>query len=402
MVALIALIAAVTWTIIGAATGLAATSTASPAGTAQPAPSPHPALRGWLDGGPVVSELPAERPGLCDFATLAKARNEGLSAEDDPVFRPVRGQAKAGLGALRKRALSAKPDSDEGRAAAAALAAYARGPAGPSALRWLLREDIEALRVIVLRAAAPLAREHPRLAAFAAGWPGKAKPAVAKAAVDLMVATGCDVPALYALDALEHESLAVQLHAVDALARLLARHRDAGVLSKALRRARANDAVHMATRGLLARLAGGVGALTVTDRLLALRDDSSELVRAEVAVALARLGHPAADEIVAPSPEGRGRVRRKSSASTWLRAARVAVAAARHEAWPPGARAALRAGQADRGKVSWPRDVRAAMRSLGWDRPTDAAPWPLAGDSSIRGLSERAAAALQLRWPAGR
>ncbi|MBI5611034.1 MAG: hypothetical protein HY902_19335 [Deltaproteobacteria bacterium] len=176
-----------------------------------------------------VQHPPQTRQKLCDFAVQA-SRAQALPMDQDPVFRAPPAEAKAALGVLRKDLMAGQPEVVA--AAERQLAELLHGPHGPTLARLAMLDRTPAVQLAGIRAALPLASQHPRLFAFLPTLDAKTPPALARAVVAFNFATHCDAPVLFSLDGLEHPDPAVVADLIDRTAALAGHLRDAAPIDR--------------------------------------------------------------------------------------------------------------------------------------------------------------------------
>lgn len=264
--------------------------------------------------GPTVR---AERELWCNFGAHAQ-QMASVPATADPVFRTPTPQAKARLGEARKPLLGKANATPAQRATLAALFA---GPEGPTLARLALSDADPGMLATSLDAARPIAMVHPRLAGFVTPLAVHADPRVAEAAVHFLFATGCDTPALFALDALRHPSETVQLAVVAEVQTSLRTRRDLGLAGRLLGWVTEGKASPTA-RAEAIRKVGEVGWLPATQEFRGLTKDASGLVSGEALVALAAVAPGEAEPLLPAWLSSRDPVRRAAG----VRAAANALA----------------------------------------------------------------------------
>jgi hypothetical protein len=185
-----------------------------------------PAWGGTLDdaytGLPMAASVGvAER--WCDFAKHA-ASWQRVAVEADPVFRQAGAQDKADLGAAVKGGDVAGLAKVFGRTDGPALARLALTDKVPEVRRrgWLAAVQ------------AGLMQRHPRLAGLGVDDLKAQVAALATAAAAGFLATGCDMAALYVLDALDNAEAAQAVVAEIARVRALQRRPDIGLVRRLL------------------------------------------------------------------------------------------------------------------------------------------------------------------------
>jgi hypothetical protein len=264
--------------------------------------------------GPTVR---ADRQLWCDFGAHAQ-QMASIAAAADPVFRTPTPLAKARLGEARKPLLGKANATPAQRATLTSLFA---GPEGPTLARMAFSDAKPGMLATSLEAARPIASAHPRLAGFVTPLALHPDPRVAEAAVRFLFATGCDTPALYALDALRHPSEAVQLAVVAEVQASLRTRRDLGLAGRLLGWVKEGKASPTA-RAEAIRKVGEIGWLPATPEFRALTKDSSALVAGEALVALAAVAPGEAEPLLSIWLSSRESVRRAAG----VRAAANALA----------------------------------------------------------------------------
>lgn len=274
--------------------------------------------------GPAPQGGLAPLAGWCDFGAHA-ARLQPLPVDSDPVFRPLSPATAAAWRALRVRldqiAQIAAPSGtgQEGRAEPptarpaagapgpnrevaraggqpdaagweAALRALIAGAEGPSIARLALQHRAAAVRQVAAEATEAIVGRHPRLSSFAMGTLSSGPPALAIASMRVLLAAGCDTPALYAMDALSHPERQVREAAIEAAFRVSERRADSGLLAQVFEHALTEES-DVRLRALVARGIGEVGWLPGTATLERLLEDPDPAVRGEAMVAHAAVAH---------------------------------------------------------------------------------------------------------------
>ena len=245
---------------------------------AQPAKQPVDVLI-TLVPDPLANVVPRLQK-LCDFAVIA-AQLQSLPVADDPVFRQPTAQKKAELGKIRKEIL-------EGGGVGLTLAQLLAGPEGPTLARLALQDKDPRVALVAVQAAVPLARQHPRLFAFLPTLDAKTPSALALAMIDFDFATGCDTPALFALDALAHPDSKVVAAVLDRTLALASHTRQSAALNRVVDWLR-NGKGPPALRVHAARQLGNAGYLALLPLWTALAADRDAQVALEAIVAQARL-----------------------------------------------------------------------------------------------------------------
>jgi hypothetical protein len=172
-------------------------------------------------------QVTARQP-WCDFGAHAR-QFAALAPAADPVFRQPSESDKARFGQVRKAVMLGTLDRSAALPQLRALFAEFDGPA----LARLGVQDADAkVAALVLEAARAVVAVHPRIFALAADRFHHPDPAVALAAVHMAFATGCDAPALYALDGLHHPDVTVQLATLAEVAQASRTRLDIGLADK--------------------------------------------------------------------------------------------------------------------------------------------------------------------------
>ena len=230
----------------------------------------------------------AGRTKWCDLAAHAIAM-QPLPFDLDPIFRrlppPEFERLNTAIEAVRST--FAAPESAAHRAAVAGLRALLLGPGGPGLCRVALRLNEPQLLTIVLPIAALQGQRHPRVAAFVHEYAAHPVPAVAAAAVDLLVKTGCDTPALFAFAGAEHADAKVRSAAIDAFVVGTEAHDDGGHFGRLLERIERHLEPVAALRVRTLRGALYLGAHDAETAGQVARGDGDVAVAAEALVVLA-------------------------------------------------------------------------------------------------------------------
>lgn len=246
------------------------------------AQSMTPAPQVGLVGTGVLASARTQRLPWCDFGSHAR-QFAALPPASDPVFRQPSDAAKAKFGQVRKELMLGTTTPALAIQQWRALFAQADGPA----LARLGVQDADArVAAAVLEAARTVVAMHPRVFALAADRFRHPDPAVAIAAVHMAFATGCDAPALYALDGLHHPDATVQLATVEAVAEAARTRLDIGLADKVAAWLDAGEGQPQARRTAL-RMLGRIGWLPATATLQKLTRSAQPDEAAEALVALA-------------------------------------------------------------------------------------------------------------------
>ncbi len=268
-----------------------------------------------LPGAPLsdLNRAPEPRP-WCDMAAHV-ARMQPLPTAEDPVFQRPTPANKARVGAVRKAMLGHK-----GKLTMAAAERLARrwrpifsGSQGPALARLALSDASIKVRGPAMWAVRKLAAKHPRLAGFAGGDVRNPDPTIATIAGLLLMDSGCDTSASYALDALQHADASVRLAVALYTLRKAPEMADMGLVRRVLLHA-AKGEKSASVRAAIAREAGIIGWQGAGAALTTLSKDPDEAVRAEAIVALARISGRVEPEVVGRLVAGKAPWSRVSAA----------------------------------------------------------------------------------------
>lgn len=243
----------------------------------------------------------------CDFAKHA----QGLAAvpvAQDPVFRTP---TPARLAAME--AILSTPRATPRATRAAALTALFQGDDGAALARVALSATDPKRLALALQAATPLATNHPRLAGLVTGQLAHPEPEVAEWTVHLLFQTGCDSPALYAMDGLQHASEPVRKATVGHVMDAATRHPDIGLMAKMSTWLENPTATRLEKVRTL-RMLGDLGWLPATPTLQRLVGAKDPVVAAEALVALARVAPQTAAPWLKPWAKDRNPLRRAAAA----------------------------------------------------------------------------------------
>lgn len=264
--------------------------------------------------------LPAGQPNrptalrpLCDFAKAASAL-QALPLAEDAVFRAPHPRAKAELGRLRKQ-----PQSEADLASG--LRALLAERDGPAVARLAVQDKDPRLALAAIRAAVPLAFQHPRLYAFLPTLDARTPTELALALVAFDFATRCDTPILFALDALHHLDGRVVAAAAHAAVDLAEQTTASAPLNRVVQWLAAGKGP-AGLRVAIARRLGNAGYLHLLPLWQKLAGDPDPAVVAEAQVAAARLAPADARIWVAAALADRAPWRQVTA----LRAAAIAYA----------------------------------------------------------------------------
>ncbi len=236
--------------------------------------------RPWLTATRVRWTAGNKRKTLCDFAAYSQARQD-LPMQDDLLWRAPPPEVKAKLGEARKALMGVTAKDTPAERDLTALLA---GPWGLTLARMALQDKDLAVVAVALRAAVPMSSQEPRLAGFAVAHTTAKDPELAKAAITLMGRSGCDTPALFALDALGHADPSVGMTAV-AVALAAARDSsDVGLAQRLLSWLIKGQGATMVRVAAL-RAVGDLGWLSAGNDLEALTKDADPAVAGEALAA---------------------------------------------------------------------------------------------------------------------
>ncbi len=248
---------------------------AAPVHSAPPAPAAPP--QAVVGTRLSVQHPPLTREKLCDFAVHA-SRAQALPMDQDPVFHAPPAEVKAALGVLRKDLMAGDPAVVA--AAERQLAQLLQGPHGATLARLAMLDRTPMVQLAGIRAALPLAAQHPRLFAFLPTMDAKMAPPLAQAVVAFDFATRCDAPVLFSLDGLDHPDPGVVANLIDRTVALAGQMRDAPPVDRlvawVLRRQGPAGLRARAVRGL-----GQLGLVKLTTVWQQLAGDASPEVAAE-------------------------------------------------------------------------------------------------------------------------
>jgi len=267
------------WFTLGASHYAGAKTRHDSASESQPDPDLYDASWRLLPGlpGGSMQRRPLRR---CDLSQHRAAAHP-TPLEQDPVFRRPSEHLRAELGALLKKI-------DAGKAKATDLTPYWKGPEGPALLRTALFHRGRRARVAVLNTGRLLAAAHPRLTGFMISDTGSKHATVATAAFRFALAADCDIPALYAADALEHRLSSVRQQFILAASNLLLSRGSSGPWEEVSEHISKRERVP-ALIALYCRIVGQLGLVMATGIVESLSRHRDSMVRAEALVAIARL-----------------------------------------------------------------------------------------------------------------
>ena len=233
--------------------------------------------------GHALDRLPTTpRTALCDFAAHAMAA-QPTPFELDPVFRQVPPEESAQVRAMAEAVVAAKtPEAQQ--TAREALRASLHGEGGIGRLRMGLTLPDVALRTVVAEESGALPATHPRVSAFVAEQARHDNVAWAKAVVQMLFASRCDAPVLYAYDGLKHPSVAVRIATIDLLVGHGWRNADTGGMSRITSRLSEHAEPDPTVRVRLLRAGLVLGVHSLAMVLDVVSKDTDERVRAEALV----------------------------------------------------------------------------------------------------------------------